>query len=149
MYGGLNTFPEKFDGCLVASTDRGHYPSRAKFFEIVTNPEFQKRAIHKDAGLEVSQVLLTESMPWTLSDAKRVADKDDAFTLAHLLKYREIARYAEGTGVIRKKTGKEAMDAYDVVTESILRDVGARRMLKTKVEGALIGDGRTWDEFRV
>ena len=39
------------------------YPSRAKFFEMVTNPEFQNRAVHKDAGLEVSQVLLTESVP--------------------------------------------------------------------------------------
>ena len=57
------------------------YPSRAKFFEMVTNPEFQKRAVHKDAGLEVSQVLLTESVPWQLSGAKRVADESDAFTL--------------------------------------------------------------------
>jgi len=125
------------------------YPSRAKFFEMVTNPEFQKRAVHKDAGLEVSQVLLTESVPWQLSGAKRVADESDAFTLAQLLKFREAAAYADGTGVKRKQTGKEAMDAFDVATESILRDVGARRMLKTSVEGALIGDGRTWDEFRM
>jgi hypothetical protein len=73
------------------------YPSRAKFFEMVTNPEFQKRAVHKDAGLEVSQVLLTEPVPWPLSGAKQVADKDDAFTLAQLLKYRETAEYADGT----------------------------------------------------
>ncbi|MBR9803772.1 alpha/beta fold hydrolase [bacterium] len=125
------------------------YPSRAKFFEMVTNPEFQKRAVHKDAGLEVSQVLLTESVPWQLSGAKRVADKNDAFTLAQLLKFRQTAEYADGTVVKREHTGKEAMDAFDVATECILRDVGARRMLKTSVEGALIGDGRTWDEFRM
>jgi haloalkane dehalogenase len=41
------------------------------------------------------------------------------------------------------------MDAFDVATESILRKVGAKRVLKTTVEGALIGDGRTWDEFRM
>jgi haloalkane dehalogenase len=125
------------------------YPSRAKFFEMVTNPEFQKRAVHKDAGLEVSQVLLTECVPWTLSGAKRVADKDDAFTLAQLLKYRETAKYADGNGVEQKRTGKEAMDAFDVATENLLRKVGAKRMLRTMVEGALIGDGRTWDEFRL
>ena len=125
------------------------YPSRGRFFEMVTNPEFQKRAVHKDAGLEVTQVLLTEPVPWTLPRANRVADKEDAFNLAQLLKYRETAKYADGTGVKRKQTGKEAMDAFDVATESILRDVGARRMLKTSVEGALIGDGRTWDEFRM
>jgi hypothetical protein len=127
------------------------YPSRAKFFEMVTNSEFQKRAIHKDAGLEVSQVLLTERVPWELSGAKRVADKNDAFTLAQLLKYRETAEYAERTGVKqkRKRTGKEAMDAFDVATDDFLMEVGANRVLRTTVEGALIGDGRTWDEFRL
>ena len=39
------------------------YPSRAKFFEMVTSPAFQERAVHKDAGLEFSQVLLTEREP--------------------------------------------------------------------------------------
>jgi hypothetical protein len=82
------------------------YPSRAKFFEMVTNPEFQKRAVHKDAGLEVSQVLLTESVPWQLSGAKRVADKNDAFTLAQLLKFRETAAYADGTGVKQQADGQ-------------------------------------------
>lgn len=125
------------------------YPSRARFFEMVTNPEFQKRAVHKDAGLKVSQVLLTESMPWQLSGAKRVADRNDAFTLAQLFKYRETAKYADGTGVKRKQTGKEAMDAFDAATEGLLRRVGAKRVLKATVEGALIGDGRTWDEFRM
>jgi len=125
------------------------YPSRAKFFEMVTNPEFQKRAVHKDAGLEVSQVLLAEPVPWTLSGAKRVADKDDAFNLAQLLKYRETALYTDGSGMKQKRTGKEAMGAFDAATKGLLRKVGAKRVLKTTVEGVLIGDGRTWSEFRL
>jgi hypothetical protein len=125
------------------------YPSRAKFFEMATNLEFQKRAVHKDAGVEVSQVLLTEREPWTPSDSKRVADKGDAFTLAQLLKYRETAQYADGNRVEPKRTGREAMDAYDAATEGFLREVGAQRVLRTKVEGTVIGDGRTWDEFRL
>ena len=125
------------------------YPSRGRFFEMVTNPEFQKRAVHKDAGLEVTQVLLTEPVPWTLPRAKRVADSDDAFNLAQLCKYRETALYNDGSGLKRKRTGKEAMDAFDAATENLLREVGAKRLLRTTVEGALIGDGRTWDEFRL
>ena len=123
------------------------YPSRAKFFEMTTNPEFTKRAVHKDAGLEVSQVLVTERVPWTLSNAKRVDDESDAFNLAQLLKYRETAKHANSHGAKNRLTGKEAMDAFDAATEDFLRVVGATRLLKTTVEGALIGDGRTWDEF--
>ena len=121
------------------------YPSRSKFFEMVTNPEFQERAVHKDAGLEVSHVLLTEPVPWTLSGAKRVPDEDDAFTLAQLLKYRE----ADGSGVKQKRRGRQAIDSFDASIEDLLREVGAKRLLRTTVEGALIGDGRTWDEFRL
>ena len=116
---------------------------------MVTNPEFQERAVHKDAGLEVTQVLLSEPVPWTLSGAKRIADKDDAFTLAQLLKYRETAQYTDGSGLKQKRTGKEAMDAFDVATENFLREDGAKRELRTTIEGALIGDGRTWNEFRL
>lgn len=125
------------------------YPSRAKFFEMVTNPEFQERVVHKDAGLEFSQVLLTEPTPWTLTDAKQVADKEDAFTLTQLLKYQEIAQYADTSEVTQNRTGKQAMDAFDAATEDLLREVGAKRVLKSTVEGVLIGDGRVWDEFRM
>jgi hypothetical protein len=69
--------------------------------------------------------------------------------LAQLLKYRETALYTDGSGVKKKRTGKEAMGAFDAATEGLLRKVGAKRVLKTTVEGALIGDGRTWDEFRI
>ena len=125
------------------------YPSRSKFFEMVTNPEFQKRAVHKDAGLEVSQVLLTEPVPWTLSGTKRVPDKQDAFTLAQLMKYRDTTKDSEVRGAKQQRTGMEAMDAFDTAIEDVLREVGAKRLLRTRVEGALIGDGRTWDEFRL
>ena len=125
------------------------YPSRAKFFEMVNNPDFEKKAIHKDAGLEVSQVLVTERVPWKLSNAKRVGDESDAFTLAQLFKYEDTAKYANAGEQKQTQTGKEAMDSFDAATEDLLRRVGAKPLLKTTVEGTLIGDGRTWDEFRL
>ena len=125
------------------------YPSRSGFFKMVTNPEFQKRAVHKDAGLEVSQVLLTEPMSWTLSGTKRVPDKEDAFTLAQLIKYQNTVKGSEVRREKQQRTGMQAMDAFDTAIEHILREVGAKRLLRTRVEGALIGDGRTWDEFRL
>ncbi len=125
------------------------YPSRSKFLKMVSNPEFQRRAVHKDAGVEVTQVLLTERQAWTFSNPKRVTDEEDAFTLAQLLKYRVTAQYGVGSEVEEQRTGKEAMDAFDNATEEILCEVGATPVLKTRVKGAIFGDGRTWDEFRL
>jgi len=125
------------------------YPSRAKFIGMVTNPEFERKAIHKDAGLEVSQVLVTERVPWKFQGAKRVSDESDSLNLAELIKYREIAEYDDLFEQKRARTGKQAMDLFDTATESLLRKVGAKPVLKTKVIGTLIGDGRTWSEFRL
>ncbi|MEM6692551.1 MAG: hypothetical protein AAF664_24190 [Planctomycetota bacterium] len=125
------------------------YPSRTKFFEMVNNPEFEKRAIHKDAGLEVSQVLVTEPLLWKIPGAKRVSDQGDAFTFAQLLKYRKSAKYVSVNKTSMKRTGAEAMELFDIAADEVLGEVGARPLFKTKVEGTLIGDGRTWDEFRL
>ncbi|MEM9646692.1 MAG: hypothetical protein AAF989_17000 [Planctomycetota bacterium] len=116
---------------------------------MVTNPDFERKAIHKDAGLEVSQVLVTERVPWKLSNAKRVGDESDALHLAQLFKYKVFAKYADATEQKHAWTGEDAMDAFDAATEDLLRKVGAKPVLKTTVVGTLIGDGRTWDEFRL
>ena len=47
------------------------------------------------------------------------------------------------------RTGQEAMAVFDAATADIFKEVGATPVLKTKVEGVVIGDGRSWDEFRL
>ena len=124
-----------------------NYPSRAKFFEMVDNPEFRERAVHKDAGLEFSQIIVTERVPWALPNTKRIADQADAFTLVELLKYRDdLPEHPDSEEWL---SGKLALDACDAATEQIERRVGARRILRSFVKGTLVGDGRTWDEFRM
>ncbi|MEM8668012.1 MAG: hypothetical protein AAGG48_10880 [Planctomycetota bacterium] len=125
------------------------YPSRAKFFEMLDDPEFEKRAVHKDAGLEVSQVLVTERVPWKLSGSKRIADQDDAFIYAQLLKYRKSVREATENDANKTRAGQASMEAFDAATETLLQSLGAKPLLKTRVKGTLIGDGRSWDEFRM
>ncbi|MEL7500762.1 MAG: alpha/beta fold hydrolase [Planctomycetota bacterium] len=124
-----------------------NYPSRAKFFEMVDDPEFRKRTVHKDAGLEFSQIVVTEPVPWALPNTKRIADQADAFTLVELLKYRD--DLPEHPDSEERFSGKLALDACDAATEQIERRVGARRVLRSLVKGTLVGDGRNWDEFRM
>ncbi|MEM6690236.1 MAG: hypothetical protein AAF664_12455, partial [Planctomycetota bacterium] len=83
------------------------------------------------------------------TNLKRARDEQDAFNLAQLYKYKSRATSADATGQLKSQTGKEAMDAFDAASEDLLSQVGARPLLKTSVIGTLIGDGRTWDEFRL
>lgn len=47
------------------------YPSRQAFVSMLERPDFQQLSVHKDAGVEKSTVLVTESVdlppfrPWT------------------------------------------------------------------------------------
>lgn len=125
-----------------------HYPSRAKFLKMVNDPDFRRRAIHKDAGVDVSQVLVTEKILWKPTGAELGADKEDAFVLAELIKYRSPKQIAEDNDVKQALSGKEAIDRFDLETNDLQRQVGATRVLRSTVEGVLIGDGRKWDEFR-
>lgn len=127
------------------------YPSRAKFFEMTGNKDFQARAMHKDAGIEVTQVVVTERVPWTApanAARARADDEEKPVTLLQLVKYRDVADYPAGS-TEGKRSGREAMELYEDAVAGILSDVGAERIMKLDVEGVFIGDGREWSECRL
>jgi len=133
------------------------YPSRAKFFQMAENREFQARSIHKQAGVEISQVIVTERAPWpgrddpTANDADApfpATDDDAAFTLLHLVRYRDVARYPDGSDE-PQRSGREAMTLYEQTASGMLNEVGARPVMNLDVEGVFIGDGREWSECRM
>lgn len=133
------------------------YPSRAKFFQMTTNRQYQAREQHKEAGLEISQVMVTVPVPWVISAEQTAAvndipfpatDQDKAFTLLDLAKYKDVAQYPAGN-VEPERSGREAMDLFEQALLAILGDVGARPIMKARVEGVLIGDGREWSELRM
>ncbi|MEM7311811.1 MAG: hypothetical protein AAF497_01540 [Planctomycetota bacterium] len=133
------------------------YPSRAKFVEMIARKDFQARSVHKDAGVELSQVVVTERVRNDASDAFRPAKveptipathKDSQFVLCQLLKYRDEAQYPKDRNEPRR-SGREAMELYRDVANGVLRNVGARTILTLNVEGVYIGDGREWSECRL
>lgn len=133
------------------------YPSRAKFVEMIADKKFQARSVHKDAGVELTQVVVTERVPWDASEASRAnqvdapktaANQDAPFTLCHLVKYRDEAQYPDGH-TEPKRSGRQAMELYQEAAAGVLADVGASPILRLKVEGVLIGDGREWNECRL
>lgn len=133
------------------------YPSRARFLEMLGNRNFQARAVHKEAGVELTQVVVTERASWDASwaapaerqeTANAAANGDAPFMLCHLVKYRDEARYPDGHNA-PKRSGREAMELYLKTAVGVLRNVGATPMLRLKVEGVFVGDGREWSECRL
>lgn len=129
------------------------YPSRAKFFEMTLNEEFQARAIHKDAGVERTQVIVTAledpvSLPTPDVIPNPSTPTDPPVAISHLLEYHQIAQYPEGSGE-PERSGREAIALYESVATEVALEQGVLSALRFTVEGVFIGDGREWDEFRI
>jgi len=133
------------------------YPSRAKLNEMSSSSAFQETAVHKWASLEVSQIMVTTPEAWAFSDKTPRAPfeisypatvQDPSFALIHLFKYRDVAQYPAGSNE-PSRSGREAMEIFDESVEGILHEAGVRPMLKGQVDGVLVGDGRTWSEYRL
>jgi len=133
------------------------YPSRKKLTAMSTSTAWRDTAEHKIAGLETAHIIVTVPESWTFSDRTPLAAKDiphpattgdQSFTYFHLVKYRDVARYAAGSNE-PKRSGREAMELFEKSIEGILHAAGATPMLRAAVDGVLVGDGRTWSDFRM
>ena len=73
------------------------------------------------------------------------AEKDGPIWMVNLMKYRDVANYADG----RKSTisGQEADDLY--APTDVLSDIGAEIVFFGNVETQLIGDNPKWDRIAV
>lgn len=130
------------------------YPSRALFFQMTREPEFRERAIHKDAGVEKSLVIVTQlrdpsQQPPMPDDVPHPASPDDAaVAVVHLLAFREVADYgADSTEP--ERSGKEAMSLYEQAATPVALEQGVGPIYWFDIEGVFIGDGRDFDEFRI
>jgi hypothetical protein len=142
-----------FEGTQWEQIGIVRYPSRALFFQMTQDEEFQARAIHKDAGVEKSLVIVTQlRAPVTLperDDIPNPATEDDPpVAIAHLLAYNEIADYGPDSSE-PERSGEEAMALYEGGAAPIAIEQGAGPLGWFDVEGVLIGDEREWDEFRI
>lgn len=133
------------------------YPSRAKFVEMISRADFRAAVAHKVAGVERTIVLVSHPAPDQLPEALRRLDltklpypptaDDPPVNLVHLIRFHEIAQYADGRPTTL--TGREAFALYEQGRLSQAAPLGARPAIKLDVEAELIGDGRLWDEVRI
>ncbi|MDP6946999.1 MAG: hypothetical protein QF464_22810, partial [Myxococcota bacterium] len=125
------------------------YPCPIALFAMSAHPDFQARAVHKDAGMEESIVMVTHLQP--LEDVEppetpfpATAD-DPAFDLVRVNRHREQAQYADGSNE-PDRTGQEAMDLFTASVQDAERQVGMYPKVRLTVQGVFIGDGRAWDQ---
>ena len=133
------------------------YPSRAKLMEMSSSSDWRNTAQHKTASLEMAQIMVTTPQPWTFSNKTPLAGKDipypatagdRSFTFFHLVKYRDVAQYPAGSDE-PKRSGREAMELFEKSIEGILHAAGVTPMLRAEVDGVILGDGRTWSDYRM
>ncbi len=129
------------------------YPCPAGFFAMTTDPEFLARAIHKDAGVEKTIVMVTHLQPSPvppgfefppLSHPPTV--DDPAFELIHVMDFHDIAQYEEGANE-PERTGAEAWAEYQAGGSAAAIAIGSRLTAILDIQGAIIGDNeRSWDQ---
>ncbi|MEO6042845.1 MAG: hypothetical protein ABIQ47_02835 [Tepidiformaceae bacterium] len=77
--------------------------------------------------------------------AETPPDRDGPVFMVNLMKYREVADYADGRGDIR--SGREADNEY--TPAEILRDIGAEIVFAADVERQLVGETPKWDRIGI
>jgi hypothetical protein len=131
------------------------YPCPLAFFAMLAHPEFQQRAIHKEAGVEKTIVIVTDLVPLPpptdpdQSEAKFPPTVEDpAFDLIHVMDFHEIAQY-EPDANEPERTGQEAWQMYQASGSGASTSLGHYPTAMLKVQGVLTGDDRTWDEIQI
>ena len=131
------------------------YPCPAGFFAMITDPEFQARAVHKDAGVEKTIVMVTHLQPSPVPPGFEFppplyppTDDDPSFELVHVMDFHDIAQYEEGVDE-PERTGAEAWAEYQAGGGASV-EIGSRPTATLDVQGAIIGDTeRSWDQVYI
>ncbi|MEO1287572.1 MAG: hypothetical protein AAFV93_07375 [Chloroflexota bacterium] len=124
------------------------YPCPLALFSMNAIPEFQARLVNKDAGLEMSTVMVTHIRPLDDFELPDVASDDTAFEFVQVVRYNDEAQYADGLNE-PARTGQEAMDFYADLILEVGLEYGVYPKARLEVEGVYIGDGQEWDEVWV
>ncbi|MEE4218700.1 MAG: hypothetical protein V2I48_13885 [Xanthomonadales bacterium] len=128
------------------------YPCPAAFFAMISDPEFQARAVHKDAGVEKTIVMVTHLQPSPVPPGFEFppptyppTEDDPSFELIHVMDFHDIAQYEEGANE-PERTGGEAWAEYQAGGGASV-NIGSRPTAILDIQGAIIGDTvRSWDQ---
>jgi hypothetical protein len=120
------------------------YPSRRLFLEMQSRPDFVAKHVHKDAGME--QTIVMSCLPMAVPELP--VDAPDPATVPHPATSEDgpvvvlhVLRFKEGQGL-------DHMTAYQEAAGRTAVPNGVRIAGWFKVEGVIVGDGRTWDQVR-
>ena len=125
------------------------YPTRRSFIEMQQREDFQKKHVHKEAGMAETIVAgcLPLEIPPLLGDRDPVdwadvphppSDADGSVMVVHVL------RFSDGVGT----QSPPDMETYTNHAAQVAVPNGVRLAGWFAVEGTIIGDGRTWDQVR-
>jgi hypothetical protein len=126
------------------------YPTRRSFIDMQSRRDFQSKHAHKDAGMEFTIVsacvpMAAPTLPAGASEidwadvAHPPTADDGAVVVLHVLHY-------ERAGTTNATPAE--MEAYQAKAATVALAHGARINGWFAVEGTIVGDGRTWDQFR-
>ena len=131
------------------------YPCPLAFFAMISHPDFQARAVHKEAGVEKTIVMVTHLLPIPApldpdqsEAAFPPAAEDPAFDLIHVMDFHEIAQYAPDA-TESERTGEEAWKMYQAAGQGPSTELGHYPTAILEVQGVLMGDDRTWDLIQI
>ncbi|MEM7159522.1 MAG: hypothetical protein AAF799_42175 [Myxococcota bacterium] len=125
------------------------YPCPLALFAMGADPEFQERAIHKDAGLEASFVMVTHRRE--LGEVGQVDDpwpttaEDPSFEHVQVVRRSELADYGADAGE-PERSGEEALGLYAQAFDAAGPSHGVLPRARLDVQGVFVGDGRDWHE---
>ena len=125
------------------------YPTRRSFIEMQQREDFQKKHVHKEAGMAETIVagclpletprLPSDSDPVDWADVPHPpSDEDGSVMLVHVLRFRD----GDGT------QSPTDMETYSNHAAQVAVPHGVRLAGWFAVEGTIVGDGRTWDQVR-
>lgn len=125
------------------------YPCPLALFAMGADPEFQERAIHKDAGLEASIVMVTHRRELgelgPVDDPWPTTAEDPSFEHVQVVRRRASAEYGGGSDE-PERSGEEALDLYAEALDAAGPSYGVLPRARLDVQGAFVGDGRDWHE---
>jgi hypothetical protein len=121
------------------------YPTRRSFIEMQSRPDFVKKHVHKDAGMEQTIVIGCQPMPVPElpASAAEWADvphpptsEDGPVVVIHVLKFMDA------------DSSVAEMTTYTDHASRIAVPHGVRIDGWFSVEGTIVGDGRSWSQVR-
>jgi hypothetical protein len=129
------------------------YPCPLAFFAMVSNPDFQERAVHKQAGVERTIAIVTDLLPIPAPEDPDQSEatfpptaEDPAFDLIHVMDFHDVAQYDPDANE-PERTGREAWETYQAGGVGASTDLGHYPTAVLEVQGVFIGDDRSWDQI--